>query len=152
MPPEEEKTIKKEPAKKETSNKEKPAKKAVPKQKKARKNVTKGKAYILATYNNTIISFTDENGNLLQQGSAGKAGFRGPKKATPYAAGIIVKDTAEIVKSFGLKDIAVVIKGIGSGRDGALRALNAAGFNILSIKDRTPIPHNGCRAKKPRRV
>ena len=106
----------------------------------------------MATYNNTIISFTDENGNLLHQGSAGRFGFKGPKKATPYAAGVIVKETAEIVKTYGLKDIAVYIKGIGSGRDGALRALNAAGFNITTIKDLTPIPHNGCRPKKPRRV
>ena len=117
-----------------------------------KKSVTKGRAYVMATYNNTIISFTDENGNLLLQGSAGQFGFKGPKKATPYAAGVIVKETAEIVKTYGLKDIAVYIKGIGSGRDGALRALNAAGFNITTIKDLTPIPHNGCRPKKPRRV
>ena len=133
----------------EEKAKEKPI---VKKRKKSKKSITKGRAYILATYNNTIISFTDENGNLLHQNSAGRVGFKGPKKATPYAAGVIVKNASETVKTFGLKDIAVFIKGIGSGRDGALRALNAAGFNITSIKDKTPIPHNGCRPKKPRRV
>ncbi|MBU0731460.1 30S ribosomal protein S11 [Patescibacteria group bacterium] len=120
--------------------------------KKGKKVVTKGRVYIMATYNNTIVSYTDENGNLLNQSSAGHHGFKGPKKATPYAAGVIVKESCEVVKSYGLKDIDVFIKGIGSGRDGALRALNAAGFNINSIKDRTPIPHNGCRPKKQRRV
>ena len=122
------------------------------KKKGKKKIVTKGRAYIMATYNNTIVSFTDENGNLLYQSSAGRHGFKGPKKATPYAAGIIVKESSDIVKTYGLKDIDVFIKGIGSGRDGALRGLNAAGFNIISIKDKTPIPHNGCRPKKPRRV
>lgn len=122
------------------------------KKKRGKKVVTKGRVYITATYNNTIVSYTDENGNLLAQSSAGRHGFRGPKKATPYAAGVIVRESSEIVKSYGLKDVAVFIKGIGSGRDGALRALNAAGFNITSIKDRTPIPHNGCRPKKQRRV
>ncbi|MBU0670667.1 30S ribosomal protein S11 [Patescibacteria group bacterium] len=137
---------------KQIEEKKEEKKVATPKKKNQKKALTKGRAYILATYNNTIISFTDENGNALYQGSAGKAGFKGPKKATPYAAGVIVKDAAEIVKSYGLKDLSIFIKGIGSGRDGALRALNAAGFNILSIKDQTPIPHNGCRPKKPRRV
>ena len=126
--------------------------KKIGRKKKIKKKISRGQAHIQATYNNTIVSFTDENGNLLHQGSAGRFGFKGPKKATPYAAGVIVKETAEIVKTYGLKDIAVFLKGIGSGRDGALRALNAAGFNITTIKDLTPVPHNGCRPKKPRRV
>lgn len=120
--------------------------------KKAKKQVTRGCAFIRATYNNTIVTFTDQNGNSLVASSAGQCGFKGPKKATPYAAGVIVKHAADKVKDMGLKDINVLIRGIGSGRDGALRALNAAGFNITSIKDLTPIPHNGCRPKKPRRV
>lgn len=117
-----------------------------------RKIVTSGQIHVFATYNNTIITFTDETGNTLAQGSSGRYGFRGPKKATPYAAGVVVREVAELVKDYGLKDVAVFVKGIGSGRDGALRAINATGYNITGIKDRTPIPHNGCRAKKPRRV
>ncbi len=120
--------------------------------KKAKKQITRGCAYIKATYNNTLFTFTDQNGNPLASSSAGQCGFKGPKKATPYAAGVIVKHATDKIKDMGLKDVNVFIKGIGSGRDGALRALNAAGFNIASIKDLTPIPHNGCRPKKPRRV
>ena len=127
-------------------------KKVDKKKKTKRKMVLQGRVYILASYNNTIISFTDQNGNLLFQGSAGQLGFKGPKKATPYAAGMIVKNLVDKAKAIGLKDILVFIKGIGSGRDGALRALTAAGFAITSIKDITPIPHNGCRPKKPRRI
>ncbi len=131
---------------------EKPNKTIAKPKKKAKKQITRGNAYIKATYNNTILTFTDQNGNPLATSSAGQCGFKGPKKATPYAAGVIAKHAADKVKDMGLKDINVFIKGIGSGRDGALRALNAAGFNITSIKDMTPIPHNGCRPKKPRRV
>lgn len=141
--------------KKEDQPTDKASKKAVvtkAKKKKQKKSVAKGCAYIKATYNNTIINFTDQNGNTLAYCSAGQCGFKGPKKATPYAAGIIVKTAADKVKEMGLKDVSIIIKGIGSGRDGALRALNAAGFNINSIQDLTPVPHNGCRAKKPRRV
>lgn len=122
------------------------------KKKKSKKVVTQGRAYVMATYNNTIISFTDQNGNTLVQNSAGREGFKGPKKATPYAAGVITRGAIEKVRDMGLKDIDIFIKGIGSGRDGALRALSAGGFNISSIEDVTPIPHNGCRPKKPRRV
>lgn len=125
---------------------------AVVKKKKGKKQVSRGRAYIKATYNNTIVTFTDQHGNTLSQSSAGRCGFKGPKKSTPYAAGIIVKDAAEKVKEMGLKDVDVLITGIGSGRDGAVRALNANGFNMLSIRDITPTPHNGCRPKKPRRV
>lgn len=123
------------------------------KKKKSRKRtVIKGRAYIKATYNNTIVTFTDQHGNTLVQSSAGRCGFKGPKKSTPYAAGIIVRDAAERVKEYGLKDVDVLVRGIGSGRDGAIRALNSQGFNMMSIKDMTPIPHNGCRKKKVRRV
>ncbi|HLD21300.1 MAG TPA: 30S ribosomal protein S11, partial [Patescibacteria group bacterium] len=119
------------------------------KQKKSKKrHVVKGNVYIESTYNNTIVSFTDQQGNVLVQSSAGRCGFKGPKKSTPYAAGIIVKDAAERVREFGLKDVAVLVKGIGVGREGAIRAINAQGFNMLSIRDITPMPHNGCRPKK----
>lgn len=123
-----------------------------PKKKKKKGYVTRGRAYIQATYNNTIVTFTDSHGNALAQSSAGRCGFRGPKKSTPYAASVIVRDAAERVREYGLKDVDVFITGIGSGREGAVRALNAQGFNMLSILDKTPIPHNGCRPKKIRRV
>lgn len=124
----------------------------VKKRKSKKKHVTKGRVYIQASYNNTIVSFTDQQGNLLAQSSAGRCGFKGPKKSTPYAAGIIVRHAAEKAKEIGLKDVEVYVKGIGSGREGAIRAIDAQGFTMLSIRDLTPIPHNGCRPKKPRRV
>lgn len=124
----------------------------VVRKKKGKKQVSRGRVYIKATYNNTIVTFTDVHGNTLSQSSAGRCGFKGPKKSTPYAAGIIVKDAAEKVKDMGLKDVDVFVTGIGSGRDGAVRALNANGFNLMSIRDITPMAHNGCRPKKPRRV
>ena len=120
--------------------------------KKAMRQVSQGCVYIQATYNNTIITFTDLNGNTLAWSSAGNCGFKGPKKSTPYAASIIVKAASERVKESGLKEISVYVKGVGSGRDSAVRALNANGFHVLSIKDVTPLPHNGCRARKPRRI
>ncbi|MEK7615021.1 MAG: 30S ribosomal protein S11 [Patescibacteria group bacterium] len=116
------------------------------------RQVSQGCVYIQATYNNTIITLTDLNGNTLAWSSAGHCGFKGPKKATPYAASVIVKDAAERVKETGLKEVNVLVTGVGSGRDAAVRALNANGFNVLSIKDLTPLPHNGCRSPKPRRV
>lgn len=122
------------------------------KRKKPVKQVSVGRAYVQATYNNTIVTLTDANGNVLGWSSAGKVGFRGPKKSTPYAASVIVKDVADKVKDSGLKEVSVFVKGIGSGRESAVRALNANGINVLSIKDVTPIPHNGCRPPKPRRV
>lgn len=118
---------------------------------KARK-VEKGRAYILATYNNTIITFTDEQGNVLASSSAGKLGFRGPKKATPYAATQIVESLGEALKRYGLKEVDVFVKGIGSGRESAIRALPSQGLTLLALRDMTPVPHNGTRAKKPRRV
>jgi len=116
------------------------------------KNVSSGRAYIQATYNNTIVTLTDANGNVLGWSSAGVCGFRGPKKSTPYAAGVIVKDVCDKVRDTGLKEVAVFVRGIGSGREGAVRALHANGINVMAIKDITPIPHNGCRAPKPRRI
>ena len=122
------------------------------KKKKVIKHVSQGKAYIHATYNNTIVTLTDMNGNVIAWSSAGANGFRGPKKATPYAASVIVKDIVEKVEPYGLKEVNVYVTGVGQGRDGAIRALNANGIAILSIKDVTPVPHNGCRPPRPRRV
>ncbi len=116
------------------------------------RQVPAGRAYVHASYNNTIISLTDPNGNLLAWASAGNCGFRGPKKATPYAASMVVKKATDKAAPFGLKDVQVFVTGIGNGRDGALRALNGAGLNVTSIKDMTPIPHNGCRPRRARRV
>lgn len=120
--------------------------------KKAVRQVSQGCAYIQATFNNTIVTLTDLNGNTIAWSSAGHCGFKGPKKSTPYAASMIIKDIAEQSKESGLKEVTVYVKGIGSGRDSAVRALNANGFTVLSIKDTTPLPHNGCRPPKPRRV
>ncbi|MBI4215494.1 MAG: 30S ribosomal protein S11 [Parcubacteria group bacterium] len=112
----------------------------------------KGQAHILATYNNTMISLTDQTGNVITWSSAGKCGFKGPKKATAYAAQIIVRDACNRAAEKGLKEVTVFVRGIGTGREAAVRALNTSGLNILSIKDVTPLPHNGCRPKKIRRV
>lgn len=111
-----------------------------------------GRAYIKSTYNNTIITLTDQNGNVLSWSSAGQCGFKGPKKATPYAATVIVKDVCEKAGKYGLKEVTVFVKGIGGGREAAIRALNANNLVVTSIKDVTPIPHNGCRPPRPRRV
>lgn len=124
----------------------------VSKKKKVKKVVKKGQAHIQATYNNTIVTLTDPQGNVLAWSSAGVNGFKGPKKATPYAAGIIVRNVAEKVKDFGLSEVDVFVKGVGAGREAAIRALHANNITVSSIKDMTPIPHNGCRSKKPRRI
>jgi small subunit ribosomal protein S11 len=120
--------------------------------KKTIRQVSQGCAYIQATFNNTIITLTDLNGNTLGWSSAGNCGFKGPKKSTPYAASIVVKTAADRVKETGLREVNVLVSGVGTGRDSAIRALNANGFQVLSIKDLTPLPHNGCRQPKPRRV
>jgi len=112
----------------------------------------KGQAYIEATYNNTRITMTDENGNVLAWSSAGSLGFKGAKKSTPFAAAKVAETVVEKIKKTGLQDVEVFVKGIGSGREGAARGLANYGLNIISISDITPVPHNGCRAKKPRRV
>ena len=126
--------------------------KIIKKKKKIKKLVAIGYAHIQATYNNTIVTLTDQQGNVLAWSSAGINGFKGPKKSTPYAAGKIVKNVVEKVKDYGLKSVGVFVKGVGSGREAAIRALYANGLSITFIKDVTPIPHNGCRAKKVRRV
>jgi small subunit ribosomal protein S11 len=128
--------------------------KAKPRAKKSKtaKHVTSGRVYIQATYNNTVITVTDLHGNVLAWSTSGHLGFRGPKKATPYAASMVVRDVSDKVRAMGLQEIHVLVRGVGSGRDGALRALHAQGFAVLSIRDITPIPHNGPRAPKPRRI
>lgn len=122
------------------------------KKKKGERRVSVGKAFIHSSYNNTIVSLTDLDGNVLSWASAGVAGFKGPKKSTPYAASIITKIAVLKAKDFGLSEVSVFVKGVGTGRESAIRALNANGLEITFIKDITPIPHNGCRRKKPRRV
>ena len=112
----------------------------------------RGIAYIQATYNNTLISIADEKGNTLAWSSAGSLGFSGAKKATPFAAARVAEVVVEKVKKVGLQDVAVMVKGVGSGRDSAIRALANHGLNISFIKDVTPLPHNGPRSKKVRRV
>jgi small subunit ribosomal protein S11 len=125
---------------------------ARPRRKKIQRQVSIGNVYIQATYNNTIVTLSDADGNVLSWSSAGHCGFRGPKKATPYAASVIVKSAIDKAETFGLKDVHVLVKGVGQGRESAVRALNANGLNVLSIRDMTPIPHNGCRPPRPRRV
>ncbi len=131
-----------------------PTEKTAPikRKKKAKLTLKRGQAHIQASYNNTIITITDTNGNTVAASSAGACGFKGPKKSTPYAAGIIVRTLMDKLKETGLQQVDVFVKGVGSGREGAVRALHANGLEVISIKDLTPIPHNGCRAPKPRRV
>lgn len=126
--------------------------KTVKKKRKKKALVPKAQVHIFSSYNNTIITITDPHGQALAQGSAGQYGFKGPKKSTPYAAGVVLRETIEKVKDNGIKEVSVFVRGIGSGRDGALRAITASGLVINDIKDITPMPHNGCRPKKPRRV
>jgi small subunit ribosomal protein S11 len=116
------------------------------------KRVQEGKVYVNATYNNTVVTVTDTTGNVLAWASAGSLGFSGPKKATPFASSKVIAAITEKIQASGPKDISVIVKGIGSGRDSAIRSLINNGFNILSIKDATPIPHNGPRPAKIRRV
>lgn len=120
--------------------------------KSAKVKVTRGKVYVQSTYNNTIISVTDTAGNVVAWGSAGLVGFKGSKKSTPYAAQRTMEDTIQRVKDRGLQEVDVLVKGIGSGRESAIRALQGSGLTVLSIKDTTPIPHGGVRPKKVRRV
>lgn len=122
------------------------------KKKKIAKGITQGIAYILATFNNTIISITDKRGNVLVWSAPGVVGFSGSKKSTPFAAQIAATDAAKKAKEIGIKEVEVDVKGPGSGRESAIRALQASGLTITLIKDTTPMPHNGCRPKKKRRV
>jgi len=125
---------------------------AAPPTPRGKRKLADGILFVEATYNNTIVTVTDQNGNTLAWSSAGACGFRGPKKATPYAASMIVKTIADKVKETGLREVAVFVTGVGSGRDSAVRALNANGFTVTNIKDMTPLPHNGCRPSRARRV
>ena len=119
---------------------------------KADRLVTNGRIYIQSTFNNVIISVTDNKGNVIAWNSAGGAGFKGAKKATPYAATQTAKNVIEKIKEMGLKEASISICGVGNGREAAVRAFAGSGIRITGIKDTTPIPHNGCRPKKPRRV
>lgn len=122
------------------------------KKKKLAKGITSGIAHILATFNNTIINITDKQGNTLAWSAPGIVGYSGSKKSTPFAAQIAATDAARKAKEIGIKEVDVYVKGPGFGRESAIRALQAAGLTITSIRDITPIPHNGCRPKKKRRV
>ena len=118
----------------------------------AKAKVAKGKVYINSTYNNTIITVTDVSGNVLAWGSAGKAGFKGSKKSTPYAGGKTMEDVLIRIRERGMQEVDIFIKGIGSGRESAIRALQGSGLTVISIKDQTPTAHGGVRPKKVRRV
>ncbi|MGH8246005.1 MAG: 30S ribosomal protein S11 [Gammaproteobacteria bacterium] len=120
--------------------------------KKAKKTVIDGVAYIHASFNNTIITITDRQGNTLCWATAGGSGFRGSRKSTPFAAQVAAQKLGELAQEFGLKNLEVNIRGPGPGRESAVRTLNAVGFKITNITDVTPIPHNGCRPPKKRRV
>ena len=122
------------------------------KKKKVKKNILNGIAYVQSTFNNTIISIADTNGNVISWASAGQKGFKGSRKSTPYAAQVAADAAASKALEFGMKSLSVEVKGPGSGRETALRALQARGFKILTIKDTTPMPHNGTRPPKKRRV
>ncbi len=122
------------------------------KKKKVKKNITNGIAYVQSTFNNTIVSIADTNGNVISWASAGQKGFKGSRKSTPYAAQVAADAAAAKALEAGMKILSVEIKGPGSGRETALRALQARGFKIVSIKDTTPMPHNGARPPKKRRV
>lgn len=126
--------------------------KKVNRRKKDRKNIDRGSAHIKSTFNNSIVTLTDTNGNTLAWSSAGALGFKGSRKSTPYAAQMAAETAARSAMEHGLKSIEVYVKGPGSGREAAIRSLQAAGLEITLIKDVTPIPHNGCRPPKRRRV
>ncbi len=127
-------------------------KKNVRKKRKERKNIEKGQAHIQSTFNNTLVTLTDMQGNALSWSSAGSLGFRGSRKSTPFAAQSAAETAAKAAMEHGLKTVEVYVKGPGSGREAAIRALQTAGLDVTSIKDITPIPHNGCRPPKRRRV
>lgn len=131
----------------------KPGKKTVTRVKRRqRKNIEKGQAHISSTFNNTMVTLTDMTGNVISWASAGQLGFRGSRKSTPFAAQEAAQEAAEKAKEHGLKSVDVYVKGPGSGREAAIRSLQASGLEVTMIKDVTPIPHNGCRPPKRRRV
>ena len=129
-----------------------PQKKRTRGRRRERKSVPAGRAYIQSTFNNTVVTLTDPEGNVIAWGSSGTAGFKGSRKGTPYAAQLAAQDAARKGMGHGLRQVDVYVKGPGSGREAAIRALQSSGLNITSIKDVTPIPHNGCRPPKKRRV
>jgi len=120
--------------------------------KKEKKSIPQGKAYIHSTFNNVIITITDPGGNVVSWGSSGSAGFKGSRKGTPYAAQLAAESAAKRAKEHGMRQVEVFVRGPGGGREAAIRSLQIAGLNVISIKDVTPIPHNGCRPPKRRRV
>ncbi len=124
----------------------------VVKKKKIKKVVSQGQVHIQATFNNTMITISDADGNVISWATAGASGFKGSRKSTPYAAQVAAEIAIEKAKAYGLEKVDVFVRGIGSGRDSAIRAFNASGIYVSSLKDVTPIPHNGCRPPKPRRV
>ena len=128
------------------------AKEATRVKRKERKNITSGVAHVNASFNNTVITITDAQGNAISWSSSGAMGFKGSRKSTPYAAQVAAEDAARKASEHGMRTLEVEVTGPGSGRESALRALQAAGFTITSIRDVTPIPHNGCRPPKRRRV
>lgn len=130
----------------------KAVKKATTRRRRDKKHVERGQAHIQSTFNNTIVTITDAAGNALSWASAGGLGFRGSRKSTPYAAQMAADTAAKAAEDFGLKAVEVFVKGPGSGREAAIRALQAAGLTVTMIKDVTPVPHNGCRPPKRRRV
>ncbi len=139
--------------KNENQEKQKVVKKSsYSKKKKSKKNILNGIAYVQSTFNNTIVSIADTNGNVVSWASAGQKGFKGSRKSTPYAAQVAADSAAAKALEAGMKTLSVEVKGPGSGRETALRALQARGFKIISIKDTTPLPHNGTRPPKKRRV
>jgi len=120
--------------------------------KKIKRTIAEVNVYITATYNNTLMSVAEENGNVLAQSSAGACGFKGARKSTPYAATVTAENLMEKVSPYGIKTAQVFVKGVGTGREQAIRGLQAAGLELKAIFDTTPVPHNGCRKKKARRV
>ncbi|MBI4235673.1 30S ribosomal protein S11 [Candidatus Peregrinibacteria bacterium] len=139
--------------KKEAEAKEEKGKKTATAKKKAKRRIVpEGKAFIQASYNNTIVTLTEPNGDVISWSSSGASGFKGARKATPYAAQVSAENAVEKAKVYGLERVHVYIKGVGTGRDQAVRGLVSAGLNLITITDTTPIPHNGCRKKKARRV
>jgi small subunit ribosomal protein S11 len=129
-----------------------PKKKGTKKGKRARKGISEGRVYIQSTFNNTIVTIADMEGNVIAWGSSGTAGFKGSRKGTPYAAQLAARETARQAANDGLRQVEVYVKGPGSGREAAIRTLQACGLIVTAIRDVTPIPHNGCRARGRRRV
>lgn len=129
-----------------------PRKKTTGVRKRERKQIAEGRAYIQSTFNNTIVTLTDNNGNVIAWSSSGTAGFKGSRKGTPYAAQLAAQSAAQKAKEHGLRQVEVFVRGPGSGREAAIRAIQASGISVTAIKDVTPIPHNGCRPRKRRRV